>query len=248
MTGNGKVFISHSHEDNDRCSSLLRALESWGVNYWFDTHAQSPGDIFGARIQRELEERDVLIHICTRASQRSFAVNLETTAFLCLLAQDISQGLRDKRRLIRLILDLDYKVDSFMLASISVHAARKPESEWLNDLRKAFVMPLPITDPPGAVESVPPQLTSIFKDDDVGYKTWVASHPEGYVLNTYRSPRAEYVMLHRVQCGWVTRPIERGDTLTIGYIKICSPDRVVLDIWARDTVLGEVTPCGLCKP
>lgn len=37
MVGNGKVFVSHTHDNNDRCLPLLAALDAWGIDNWFDT-------------------------------------------------------------------------------------------------------------------------------------------------------------------------------------------------------------------
>lgn len=50
MPGNGKVFISHAHEDNAHCQPLLRLLDSWGVDYWFDTQRLDAGDDLSVRI------------------------------------------------------------------------------------------------------------------------------------------------------------------------------------------------------
>ena len=54
MRGNGKVFISHAHDDNERCGSLLAALDAWGVDYWFDTQQMGAGDNLSLTIQRAI--------------------------------------------------------------------------------------------------------------------------------------------------------------------------------------------------
>ncbi len=40
-----------------------------------------------------------------------------------------------------------------------------------------------------------------FVDDDPGYLDWLARHPDGFVVNTGRTPTAAYLMLHRAGCG-----------------------------------------------
>ncbi|HEX6122716.1 MAG TPA: TIR domain-containing protein, partial [Ktedonobacterales bacterium] len=61
MFGNGKVFISHTHEDNAVCASLLAALDAWQVDYWFDTAQLSAGLELLDNIQRGLAGRDIYL-------------------------------------------------------------------------------------------------------------------------------------------------------------------------------------------
>jgi hypothetical protein len=35
-----------------------------------------------------------------------------------------------------------------------------------------------------------------FIDDDRGYLDWLDHHPDGFVINTWRTPSAAYLMLH----------------------------------------------------
>jgi hypothetical protein len=49
-----------------------------------------------------------------------------------------------------------------------------------------------------------------FVDDDDSYLEWLAAHPEGFVINTERSPRAAYVMLHRSSCRTIGATPTRG--------------------------------------
>jgi hypothetical protein len=43
-----------------------------------------------------------------------------------------------------------------------------------------------------------------FVDDDEGYLAWVASHPDGYVVNCGRSPTPAYLRLHRAACKFIS--------------------------------------------
>ena len=86
-----------------------------------------------------------------------------------------------------------------------------------------------------------------FRDNEAGYVRWVATNTDGYVINTYRKPNANYLILHRATCGTITGTPARGDQWTRDFIKICSTNRADLERWARDTTGGTPTPCRLCK-
>ena len=109
MRGNGKVFISHAHDDNARCAPLLSALDAWGVDYWFDTRRLGAGDDLSAAIQRAIVERDIFIRICTPAAQQSYWVRLETGAFRGLQARRHREGRDGSLTLINTILDARYE-------------------------------------------------------------------------------------------------------------------------------------------
>ena len=87
------------------------------------------------------------------------------------------------------------------------------------------------------------------KDDDRAYLTWLSSHPNGYVVNTFRTPRSDYLILHRASCGTISGTPARGNRWTTGeFLKVCSEDRADLDRWAQSNVGGSLQPCGLCRP
>ena len=137
MRGNGRVFISHAHDDNARCAPLLAALDAWDVDYWFDTQQLGPGDDLSKGIQRAIAERDIFIRICTPAAQRSYWVKLETGAFRGLQARAHRLG-DDTRVMINLILDAGYEPEPFDYAHIFVDASNKPQRAWLDELRRAL--------------------------------------------------------------------------------------------------------------
>ena len=83
-----------------------------------------------------------------------------------------------------------------------------------------------------------------FVDDDRGYFDWLDHHPDGFVINTGRTPSAAYLMLHRAGCGTITGEPARGTTFTGEYIKVCG-ERNELEEFARH-LGGQVKPCGLC--
>ncbi len=87
-----------------------------------------------------------------------------------------------------------------------------------------------------------------FADNDAGYLSWLADHPDdGYVLNTYRTPRPSYLRLHTAQCHLIQGTPASGAAWTHHYIKVCG-DRDTLTQWATNVVGGEVTQCQRCSP
>lgn len=83
-----------------------------------------------------------------------------------------------------------------------------------------------------------------FVDDDRGYRDWLDHHPDGFVINTGRTPSTAYLMLHRASCGTITGTPARGTTFTGEYAKVCG-ERDELEEFARQ--LGShPQPCGLC--
>ncbi|MFI5272088.1 MAG: TIR domain-containing protein [Ktedonobacterales bacterium] len=138
MPGNGKVFISHAHDDNTSCQPLLRALDAWGVDYWFDTQRLDAGDDLSLRIQRAIAERDIFLRICTAAAQRSYWVRLETGAARGLQAEAHSHGDDGQRVLINLILDTSYAREPFDYATVFIDAATVPDAIWQEELRRTL--------------------------------------------------------------------------------------------------------------
>ena len=138
MSGNGKVFISHAHEDNDRCAPLLAALDAWGVDYWFDTQRLDAGHDLSERIQHAIAERDIFIKICTPAGQTSFWVKQETGAFRALQAKDHKDGHPGRRMLIPLLLEPGYTLEPMEMASVYIDTTGKAQRAWLDELRRAL--------------------------------------------------------------------------------------------------------------
>lgn len=87
-----------------------------------------------------------------------------------------------------------------------------------------------------------------FVDDDQGYLTWLDQHSQGYVVNAERTPRPSYLVLHEAQCKSISKLYGTAQYWTRHYIKICADDRTELERWAKQTVGGELQPCGRCKP
>lgn len=86
-----------------------------------------------------------------------------------------------------------------------------------------------------------------FRDDDLGYLDWLHKNPVGFVVNCYKNPSSEYLMLHRATCWTISTPA-RTNWTTTGYIKVCSLNRNELEKWARRQVGGNLKACSFCTP
>jgi ABC-type transport system substrate-binding protein len=82
------VFVSHSHQDNALCDAFVAALQSRGVDVWYDRHDLQVGHLLSTEIQRELQARTVYILLATPASIASYWVETELGAYRELAAHD----------------------------------------------------------------------------------------------------------------------------------------------------------------
>jgi outer membrane protein assembly factor BamB len=138
MAGNGRVFISHVHEDNARVTPLLAALDAWGVDYWFDTQQLGAGQHISERVQQALAERDIFMLICTPATNASLWTSLELQAFRGLWERDRQAGRGERRRVVYLILDPGSVRQPVGQHDIVVDATQSPPAVWFKELRQAL--------------------------------------------------------------------------------------------------------------
>ncbi len=91
-----------------------------------------------------------------------------------------------------------------------------------------------------------------FLDDDEGYLSWIATNPDGLVLNVRRMADPNYVVLHRANCGSIsTDKREPGAYTTRGYRKICAVNVSELQLAAKREGRSDGSfsnKCGLCRP
>jgi hypothetical protein len=86
-------------------------------------------------------------------------------------------------------------------------------------------------------------------DDDDAYLRWLAQHPRGYVINCYRDPTPDYLILHRATCETIRGRPARGQTWTCSeYSKVCAEEMPALNAWALDALHTFPKPCELCRP
>src|SRR5215813_813423 len=82
-----RVFVSHSHEDNDWCDAFVGELRRRGADVWFDEQSLRRGTLWRA-INSELEARRIFVVIFSPDAFESTWVDLEINAALALQAKD----------------------------------------------------------------------------------------------------------------------------------------------------------------
>jgi hypothetical protein len=84
-----------------------------------------------------------------------------------------------------------------------------------------------------------------FVRDDPGYMRWLAQNPNGFVINTYATPSASYLKLHRATCTSISRLQRNASTFTDGeYSKLCG-GKAELEQHAH-RLGGSAQPCTNC--
>jgi hypothetical protein len=94
------------------------------------------------------------------------------------------------------------------------------------------------------------ELVTKFIDDDEGFISWRDSHPNGYILNTTRTPTPSYLVLHRTSCYTMNKLRPGYEHWAYQYIKICADRAEDLAAWARVNVssTAQLRACKICKP
>jgi len=138
MTGNGKVFVSHTHADNARCEPLLAALDAWRVDYWYDAQQLDAGQQLSPRLQEAITQRDTLLRVCTVNTANSYWMNLEQSAFRATQYQHRRGRGAVARRSVDLVLDAEYRPGSAESADVAVNAVNKPQRVVLAELAAAL--------------------------------------------------------------------------------------------------------------
>jgi hypothetical protein len=91
---------------------------------------------------------------------------------------------------------------------------------------------------------VTPLCHEFFEDDD-GYRTWVGSNPQGYVLNQPAKSKAP--TLHRAGCAVVVWRDGRVPRST-GAVRVCGPSPDALRTWSMARGTGQPNVCRRCCP
>ena len=87
----------------------------------------------------------------------------------------------------------------------------------------------------------------IFSNDEIAYLDWIKANPNGFVINSHKSPKSENLVLHKATCGSISSP-KIGNFTTTDYMKICSLYINELDNWAEKHNRSKYFPCQLCNP
>ena len=90
-----------------------------------------------------------------------------------------------------------------------------------------------------------------FEGDDTAYLGWVASNPEGYVVNVRKRLSDDYVVLHRASCGQISRHQVSGAYTDRDFRKFCGrayADVLDAPVWCGRDRGGFTKRCALCRP
>ena len=87
-----------------------------------------------------------------------------------------------------------------------------------------------------------------FLDDDAAYLTWLAAHPDGYVINIARSYSATTARAHRAGCRTISGQNPGEGAWTGPYVKVCAEQLAELDRWALYKVWAPISPCFIGSP
>lgn len=89
----------------------------------------------------------------------------------------------------------------------------------------------------------------IFLDNELGYLSWVAANPSGYVVNTRRNLDPDYLVLHRAHCASIrhhrSMAANPGGFTERTYSKLCSESMSALQTYLSD-VTGKRDPFSNC--
>lgn len=89
----------------------------------------------------------------------------------------------------------------------------------------------------------------VFDRDDAGYVGWLDANPHGFILNSFRGPKPDYLILHQAACKSVSRMADPPVRWTTGdYIKVCATNAAEIEAWCRKEAGSSPQPCGMCKP
>lgn len=72
-----RIFLSHSHDDNDWCDGFVEELRKYDVDIWYDHRSLELGDDWIDSIEKELADRDILLVIITPEAMDSTWVKRE---------------------------------------------------------------------------------------------------------------------------------------------------------------------------
>jgi Family of unknown function (DUF6308) len=116
-------------------------------------------------------------------------------------------------------------------------------------LREGGTTAAPSLTPRGRGVAVSPEGSlQLFRDNDRGYLRWLNEHPRGFVLNAARTPRANYLILHRATCRTISGQPARGGPWTGPFIKVCADDPLEIAAWTGATVAAAPRRCRTCRP
>jgi hypothetical protein len=129
---NGRIFISHTTEDQNRIAPIITRLTQKQIDCWA---AISPGDTdtkLSPRTEKEIADRDVFLRICTPTALRSSRMRLEVDSARAQQLEDIRNGTPNRHVIIDLV--MDGSASSPDLADrgyLTIDTTARPMNDWL---------------------------------------------------------------------------------------------------------------------
>jgi hypothetical protein len=129
---NGRIFISHTTEDQDRIAPLVTRLTQKRIDCWTTI---SPGDTdtdLSPGTEKEIAERDVFLRICTLAALRSSRMRLEANSARAQQQEDTRNGSPNRHIMIDLVMDGGASSpDPADRGYLTIDTTARPMNDWL---------------------------------------------------------------------------------------------------------------------
>jgi len=133
---NGKVYISHTPQDQTKYALLVERLTEKAINCWSTILPEDSDDHLSQQTQGEIAGRDVFLRICTPAAASSERMQMEAWAFGATQAEDSENGTPNQHIRIDLVMDTGYIGDPAHPAYLTIDAINRPMDDWLVVLYK----------------------------------------------------------------------------------------------------------------
>jgi len=117
-----RIFISHSHEDNDFCKQLVDTLAGFPVDVWYDQTNLTRGAVITDEIAREIKQRPISLFILSPAAMRSGWVKLEARGI-------VEQSVHDPTRMILPITAQPLNHDDFIESWLFLQGLKRIEAD-----------------------------------------------------------------------------------------------------------------------
>lgn len=133
MARNGRLYISHTAQDDAQVEPFLNVLDAKTVDVWYES---APAGMTGAltpEIAREIEQRDVFVRVLSVLTAQSPRMTLELAEFERLRQMDAQAGNSQRRTRINIIVDPTYERQPGD-TGMTINLTTMPESAWLPSL------------------------------------------------------------------------------------------------------------------
>jgi TIR domain len=133
---NGKVYISHTPQDQTKYALLVEKLSEKTINCWSTISPEDSDSYLSQQTKNEIAGRDVFLRICTPAAAASARMQMEAWAFGATQAEDNQTGTPNQHIRIDLVMDTEYISDPAHPAYLTIDAINRPMNDWLVVLYK----------------------------------------------------------------------------------------------------------------